>query len=218
MSGLGKRLLLTVLLMCAGLWTFASAEAGTEVGIRYGRADLRGNRLFPGSGDLGATPLIGLQVELDVLPIIRLELAGEAYDEDFRFEDGRFGDVITEGTGNFKDTALLATGKLGLPLTLLGPGSLYGGLGLSAHFIDVKVDATESNGLLMDGEKDLEDAIKEVAGERTEVEWHAVIGIRTGIPILPLSAFAEVRYQDVLDGGTPDLGSAYLGLNFRIGE
>jgi len=189
------------------------ADAGaTEIGLRYGRADLRGNSLFPGSGDLGETPLIGLQVLLDILPFIDVELAGEAYDEDFRFKDGEFGDVITDGTGNFKDTAILATGKIGIPFTLLGPASVYGGLGLSAHFLDVKVDPADGV------EGDIEDAIQKVTGERSEVEWHAVLGVKTGIPVLPLAAFLEVRYQDVLDSRTPDLGSAYLGVNFIFGE
>jgi hypothetical protein len=217
MSGVRKRLLLSVLLVSAGLGLCASAEAGTEVGIRYGRANLKGD-LFPGSGDIGQTPLLGLQVVLDVLPIISLELAGEAYDEDFRFEDGDLGGVVADGTGNFKDTALLATGKVGLPLTLLGPGSIYGGLGLSAHFVDLEIDATESSGLLKNGDKDLEDAVQDIAGESTDVEWHAVLGIRTAIPILPLSAFFELRYQDIMDGNLPDLTSGYLGVNFRIGQ
>lgn len=217
MSGVRKRLLPSVLLACVILGLSASAEAGTEVGIRYGRANLKGD-IFPGSGDLGQTPLLGIQVVLDVLPIISLELAGEAYDEDFHFEDGDFDGVIADGTGNFKDTALLATGKIGFPLSLLGPGSIYGGLGLSAHFTDLEIDATENSGLLRSGDKDLRDSVQDIAGESTDVEWHAVVGIRTGIPVLPLSAFFELRYQDIMNGDLPDLTSGYLGVNFRIGQ
>jgi hypothetical protein len=213
-----KRIAGPAVVTLVGLALCGPALAKTEIGLRYGRGDLRGSRLFPGSGDLGATPLIGIQAVFDFVPIIDLEVAGEAYDEDFRFEDGRFGDVVAAGTGNFQDTAILATGKLGIPLTLLGPGSIYAGLGLGAHFVDVDVNVdpeAEGGGGLADG---IEDAIRDVAGERTEVEWHAVLGVKTGIPVLPLIAFAEVRYQDVLDKGTPDLGSAYLGVNLILGE
>lgn len=203
-----------VLAACMGLGATVAAHGGTELGIRYGRADLTGNDLFPGSGDLGGTPLFGLHAILDVLPLVDVELAGEAYDEDFSFNDGEFGDVVIDGTGNFKDTAILATGKVGLPVTLLGPGSVYGGLGVSAHLVDVEVTPDAGSGV---GE-DVDAAIEDVVGERTEFEWHAVIGLSTGFPAVPVSAFVELRYQDVLDSKTPDLGSAYLGLNLRLGE
>jgi len=193
-----------------------SPSGATEIGIRYGRADLRGNRLFPGGGDLDATPLIGLQVEIEALSFLGIEIAGESYSEDFRFEDGRFGDVAAEGTGTFKDLALLVTGKIGIPIHLILPLGIYGGAGLSAHFLDVDLDATPVEGSGLAPDKDLEEAVQDVAGERTEVEWHAVVGLKIGLPALPLVLFGEARYQDILDSHTPDLGSAYLGLNLRF--
>jgi hypothetical protein len=207
-----------VAVLLGSLLVLAPTVVGAaEIGLRYGKADLRGARLFPGSGDLGGTDLIGIQLVLDLLPLVDVEIAGEAYEEDFRFEQGRFEDILAHGTGTFKDTAILATAKLGLPVTLLVPGKLYVGLGLSAHFVDVDVTATPVDTLgKARSPGSLEDAMRDVVGERTEVEWHGVLGAKFSIPVLPLSAFAEVRYQDVLDDRTPDLGSAYVGVNLRL--
>ncbi|MBD3333989.1 MAG: hypothetical protein GF355_00565 [Candidatus Eisenbacteria bacterium] len=205
--GLGLALVLLVV----------QGAAATEVGIRYGHGDLRGSRLFPGSGDLGGTKLMGLQLLLDTLPLIDVEVAGEFYEEEFDFHDAILGGEIARGEGTLSDLALLATGKIGLPLPFLPLGSAYAGLGLGAHFVDLDLEAEPEDGGKADEVEDaVEDAVRDIAGEETEVEWHGVLGVKFGLLVLPINIFAEARYQDVTGEKAPDLASAYVGLNLRF--
>jgi hypothetical protein len=189
-----------------------NAAPATELGIRYGRTNIKGNDLFEGMDDLGDTHLMGIQVIIGMLPFLDLELAGETFEEDFSFEDGEFGDVITDGEGTMSDLIILGTAKAGIPGAVPFLSNFYVGLGLSAHFLDVDIDPTSKS-----GNKDaVEDAIQDVVGESTEVGWHGVIGVKVSLPAFPLSAFAEVRYQDVFEKDMPDMNSAYIGLNLKF--
>ncbi|MBU1702755.1 MAG: hypothetical protein KJ970_06320 [Candidatus Eisenbacteria bacterium] len=190
-----------------------STAQATEIGIRYGRTNIQGKDLFKGMNDLGNTHLMGLQVIFDFLPILDVELAGETYEKDFSFSDGEFDDVITDGDGKISDLIILGTAKVGVPGVIPFLSHFYVGLGLSAHFLNVDINPINKSFVDKDA---VEEAIKKVAGESTEVEWHGVLGLKVSLPTFPLSAFAEVRYQDVLDKNMPDMNSAYLGLNLKF--
>ena len=60
------------------------------------------------------------------------------------------------------------------------------------------------------------DFITRTEKERTTYSWHVLGGISVSLPVLPLSIFAEGRFEDV--GGTfsPKVGSVYGGLNVEF--
>ena len=115
-------------------------------------------------------------------------------------------------TGHPLNLIILGTAKAGIPGAVPYLSNFYVGLGLGAHFLDVKIDPTSKAG----GKDAVEDAVQKVAGESTEVGWHGVLGFKFSLPAFPLSAFAEVRYQDIFESKMPDMNSAYIGLNLKL--
>ena len=53
----------------------AVAAAGGGVGVRFGYADVSDD-IFTGSGDLGGTNLVGLQLQFNLGPMLSIEAAG----------------------------------------------------------------------------------------------------------------------------------------------
>ncbi len=192
-----------ILLCCAPLLVPAAAPAATQLGLRGGWAHASGD-LFPGSGSPGGGGLYGVVGSVGILPTIDLELAYERYTKDFKFSQEAY-----QGTffnADYEDQAYLLTGKLHLPL-IGAPFGFYGGGGASLHKIDLNVDSSNPS---------FQDYAQGVSDSRNEWEWHLVGGAQFKLPIVPLLAYAEYRYQDVTGKYGPSYSSIYGGLNLYL--
>jgi hypothetical protein len=203
---------LTLALACA-LAAPAGAAGGTTVGVRYGWANATG-RLFRGGPDLKSCNLVGVQLGLPLLPLIRVEVAGEYVSQPFSFDKGVFDGIEAAGKGDYEDLTLLLTAKLDFLSLPAIPLKLYGGGGASVHYANVEVNQLSP----LPGRGPLEDAIKKVTGKSTEVGWHAVAGARLAVPALPFQIFVEGRYQDPFrhERGVPTTKSVYAGLDLAF--
>lgn len=181
----------------------AASLGAIQLGLRGGYAHASGN-LFAGSGNPGGGGLYGAVASVGLLPSIDLEFAYERYTKDFNFSQ-----EANEGTffkADYEDQAYLLTGKLHLPL-IGAPLGLFGGGGMSLHQIDLKVDTRDPS---------FADYVRGLSDTRNEWEWHLVGGAQLKLPVLPLVAYAEYRYQDVTGKYGPKYSSIYGGLNLYL--
>jgi len=204
--------------LLAGILLAAPAFAGSSsVGVRYGWADASGD-LFQGSPDLGGCNLAGVQLGLDLLPLVQVEVAGEYVSQSFGFAEGLFAGIKATGKGDYEDLTLFVTGRANLLSLFVLPVKGYVGGGANVHYADVKIkDATQVLGPgVLSG--DLEDAIRKATGKTTRVGWHLVAGLRLAFTGFPASVFLEGRYQDPFkrDQGVPTTKSLYVGLSFNL--
>ncbi len=191
------------------------ARAEMSVGVRFGWSDVS-DEFFEGSGELGGTNLVGAQLGLGLSPLVEFEVAGEYVREEFAFTEGLIGGIEAAGEGEWEDMALLATVRLvALSLPSL-PVRIFVGGGLNVHWADLTLDAASLSP--QDAPADeIQEAIEEVAGERSEVGWHAVGGLRLSPPASAICAFVEVRHQEGLDpDDLPKSNSIYGGLSIRL--
>ncbi|MFB3909944.1 MAG: hypothetical protein ACE15D_16250 [Candidatus Eisenbacteria bacterium] len=176
--------------------------AATQIGIRGGWSHASRD-VFPGSGDLGGSGLYGFTGSIGLLPMLDVEFAYERYTNDFSFDSAHFEDTLFGGKGSYEDQAYLVTGKLHLPF-LAAPFGLYAGGGGSLHHINFHVTAADDS---------FDDIADQLGDERNEWEWHIVAGSSFRIPVLPVAAYAEYRFQNVSGNGAPRYHSIYGGLN-----
>jgi len=189
------------------------AVAGGGVGARFGYANVSDD-VFTGSGDLGGTNLVGLQLNFNLGPLLAIEAAGEYVSEDFSFTEGLFEGIEAAGDGAYKDMGLFATGRIDLLNLMILPLKGYAGGGVNAHWVEVKVENAEADNPANDDQ--LEDAIENVAGDSSEAGWHLVAGIRFAPVGVPLSAFLEGRYMKGFGDDLPSSKSIYLGVNIAL--
>jgi len=186
-----------------------SVPAATELGVRGGWANATGD-VFAGSGNVGSSGIYGLVVSIGLFSSVDLEFAYERYTSDFSFKDALTdGQKAFNGDAEYEDQAYILTGKLNLPL-LAAPFGLYVGGGFSLHELDLKVDSDESD------DSEIEEYLKQIGGDRSEWDWHAVGGLGWKLPALPLRAYAEYRYQNIQDDESPSYSSVYAGLNLYM--
>lgn len=202
-----RRIYLTLLV--AVLASAPAARAATQLGVRGGYSHAAGD-LFSGSGGLGGDGIYGFVASIGLVSNFDLEFAYERYTKEFSFDHAAAEDVFFGGKGTYEDQAYLLTGKIHLPL-VGGPLGLYGGGGGSLHRIDLDVDADAGSGESVD--EYIEDQID---GARNEWEWHLVGGLQFRLPVLPLLAYGEYRYQDVTGKHNPSYSSIYAGLNLYL--
>ncbi len=205
-----------VVLFCL-LLPGVSAAMG-RVGARYGWSDASGD-IFTGSGDLGGTDLIGLQLSLDLLALLEVEAAGEYVSEEFEFTDGVFQATKAAGRGDYEDFTFFLSAKLDLLELPLFPLKGYVGGGLNVHWIDVTVNEVASQLRPVAAARitdELEDAIKDVTGDSSEIGWHAALGVRLAVPGGPVSLFVEGRYMEGLDDTVPTSKSLYAGFTLGL--
>jgi hypothetical protein len=195
----------------AGLPSVGRAEV--NVGARFGWSDVA-DEVFTGSGELGGTNLIGAHLGLNLIRLLELEVAGEYINEDFTFEEGVIGGVEAAGDGKWEDMAVYGTGHVRL-LSLASLRAYVGG-GLNIHWAELTLEnVTES--AVDAGSDELEEAVQEIAGERSELGWHAVGGLRLAPGGTALSAFVEGRYMKGFDEEQlPKSTSIYLGASIRL--
>jgi hypothetical protein len=186
-----------------------AAMAATQLGVRGGYSHAAGD-LFQGSGGLGGDGIYGFVASIGLLPALDLEFAYERYTKKFSFDRAAAEDVFFGGKGTYKDQAYLLTGKIHLPL-VGAPFGLYGGAGGSLHRIDLHVNADAGSDESVDGY-----IHSQIDGARNEWEWHLVGGLQLKLPVLPLLAYAEYRYQDLSGKHNPSYSSIYGGLNLYL--
>jgi len=211
-----RPLMLPILAALIALFIFSPAHAGSGVGIRFGYSDVP-DEVFKGSGDLGGTNLVGLHLALKLLPLLDLEIAGEYTKEEFGFREGLFEGIEAGGKGDYEDMTLYATARWQVFTLLLLPMNIYIGGGLNSHWVDLQFDETPVEYKTpQPADGDLEDAIKKVAGERSEVGWHAVGGAKLAFPQSPLSIFVEARYLKGMSDDVPSSRSIYGGFTIEL--
>ncbi len=204
---------LAALLALAGLT--AAGRAEVTVGVRAGWSDVA-DEVFTGSGELGGTTLMGAHLGVGLLSLFELEVAGESITEEFDFSEGAIGPFEAVGEGTWEDLALYTTLRARLLRLVFLPVQFYAGGGLNLHWAELTL---ENVGLANRdaGPGDLEDEVKKVAGERTELGWHLVGGLRVVPGDFPVWLFAEGRYLKGFDTEKlPRSTSVYLGLSFRL--
>jgi hypothetical protein len=215
-SGAGVRAaagLPAIALIAAGLT--ADARAEMSVGMRFGWSDVSGE-FFTGSGELGTTNLIGAQLGVGFLKILELEVAGEYISEEFTFTEGIIEGVEAAGAGEWEDMALYATGRARILGLVFLPVQVCVGGGLNLHWAELTLDEVSLSP--QDAPADeIEKAVEEIAGERSELGWHLVGGLRLAPPSWVVSVIAEGRYQKGFDPDQlPEATSIYLGVSFRL--
>jgi len=208
--GLGS---LAALLLLAG-WT-ASCRAELSVGLRFGWTNVS-DEVFSGSGKLGGTNLIGAHLAFGLGPRLELEVAGEHFSKEFDFSAGLIGGLEAVGDGEWEDLALYGSGRVRLIGFAFLPLDVYGGGGLNVHWIDLALEHVTRSGADA-GAGDLDDAIEELAGERSELGWHVLGGVRLALSGSALSVFAEARHMRGFDTDRiPASSSIYLGAALRF--
>lgn len=192
------------------------AAAGNGVGIRYGWADVP-DEVFEGSGDLGGTSLVGIHLRLAPLPLLNIEFAGEYTNSEFSFNEGLFDGIEAAGDGEYEDMTLLASLRMNIFTLMLLPIDLYVGGGLNVHWTEIKFSETPTviakNKTLAD---ELEDAVKDIAGENSEAGWHLLGGAELAIPGSGFSIFVEGRHMDAMDSSAPASNSIYGGFSIEL--
>ncbi len=183
------------------------AQAGTEVGFRAGYSDMKGG-IFRGSGDVGGVALLGLQAVIPILPRVTLCVAGESRSETIRFEDvGEAGELF-DGKAEWSDLSLFASVRLRLLPVIAGPFGVYAGAGLGGRFAETSIKP-----LVDEVTEEIRDFVGRSGEDRSAFSWHGLVGASFKLPILPVSAFAESRFEKAEDSYTPRAFSVYGGLN-----
>ena len=189
--------------LCLSLVAAGGAAAAMQLGVRGGYAHATGD-VFGGSGDLGGGGLYGVVASLELVSMLDLEFAYERYTKEFSFDDAVRDGKPFFGDAEYEDQAYLLTGKVHLIKLLPTPLGLYGGGGVSLHSIDLNVDSGD------------ELSVPDFGREENEFEWHIVIGTDLKLPVVPILAYAEYRYQNVTGGDTPKYSSVYAGVNLHL--
>jgi|WetSurMetagenome_2_1015567.scaffolds.fasta_scaffold315368_2 hypothetical protein len=227
-----RNVLGAVLLVSTLVWMTMpgiAAAGSSAVGVRYGWMNATGE-LFKGSGDLGSGDMVGIQLELGLLPTLSVEAAGEYVNQKLAFNHALFDDIAAQGDVDYEDVTLYLTGRWYAISLMALPLKIYGGGGLHVHYADVTVEnATEAVVPKADPEAmmaarhatgdtagDLERAIEDATGARTRVAWHAVAGVRLDPPGSPILIFVEGRYAEPFEDGLPKVKSVYAGLSIRL--
>lgn len=187
-----------------------AAQAGTEVGFRAGWSDMQGS-VFRGSGDVGGVGLFGIQAAFPILPRVSLSLAGERRSESITFEDAGEPGAFFNGDAEWSDLALYAALRLRILPVVAGPFGLYIGAGLGGRFTETSIKPAVEE--ITD---EIRDFLRRNEEDRSAISWHGLAGISLRLPILPLSAFAETRFEDVGGDYTPKGYSVYGGLNLTL--
>ncbi len=187
-----------------------AAQAGTEVGFRVGYSDMKGG-IFKGSGDVGGVALLGLQAVIPILPRMTLSVAGERRSETIRFEDvGDAGDLF-HGEAEWSDLALFAALRLRILPLIAGPFGVYAGAGLGGRFTETSIKPMMDE--ITDG---IRDFVRRNEEDRSAFSWHGLVGASLKLPILPVTAFAESRFEKAEDSYTPRAFSVYGGVNLSL--
>jgi len=228
-SGWGRRIWAAALLMLLLATPGGARAAGiASVGLRYGWSHADGD-LFTGSGDLDSGDLLGLHLDLELLPFLGIEVAGEYVSEDLAFDTTLYDSLRAQGDADYEDLTLYVTGRLNLFSFALLPLKGYLGGGLNVHYAEVELSAEEvaqgaqparapraAGGWGDETTDALEDFVARETGARTRIGWHLVGGVRFTPPGLPLSAFLEGRYGDPFEADLPSAKSLYAGVSFRL--
>lgn len=201
-----------------------TSRASGAVGIRFGWANVA-DEFFEGSGELGGTNLAGLHLWFDLIPLLEIEVAGEYISEEFSFTEGFFDGIEAAGDGDYEDITLYATGRVKILSLPALPLHIYAGGGLNVHWMDLAIDVDPSSLTLAPGaeqdvrsnrsayDDELEEAVRKVAGDRSEMGWHAVAGLRLSFSGTGFSVFLEGRYMDGFDEWVPQSNSVYGGFS-----
>lgn len=213
-------------LAAAGTIPAARAE-GVSVGIHAGYADLDGE-LFEGAGDLEGTPFGGIHLVIPVARNLRLALSGEARSKDLTFDEAG-ADQALHGEAEWTDQTLRAALRLRLLPFGSGTGGVYlgGGVGVQIQEIEVKVvtrPATLAGVAVaragVDGPRRADDPggdfVEDLEKEETNLSVHALAGVALPLHPVPVSIFAEVRFEEIGGDGTPRSLSAYGGLSLDL--
>lgn len=228
-NALGAMLLVSTLVWLA---VPGIAAASSSVGVRYGWMNASGE-LFKGSGDLGSGDMVGIQLELGLLPMLSVEAAGEYVNQKLAFSHALFDDIAAQGDVDYEDVTLYLTGRWYAISLMALPLKVYGGGGLHVHYADVTVENAVPTTFVPLGAAlsasppavrhapgnttdDLERAIEDATGARTRVAWHLVAGVRLDPPGSPILLFVEGRYAEPFEDGVPKAKSVYAGLSIRL--
>jgi hypothetical protein len=221
-------------LLCAS--AAPSAASGAAFGFRVGYADVTGS-VFPGSGDLDGVKFFGLQAAFPLMPTAAVVIAGEARNDKLSFNRAGAENVFVHGSGKWSDLSL--HGSLRLRLIPLGLASLYGGAGGGVHFSKVNIDdgsvavvpgsgaaALQSRAALARGaapnrvlslqQDPIHDFIDRAEKEQTDLSWHILGGLNFPLPVIPLSLFAEARYEEITGDFKHTGYLAYAGVNLEL--
>ena len=214
---------LACLLAAAGT---SSVRAGASFGFHAGWTDQRGD-IFRGSGKLGTTNLFGLQASFPLMPMVSLSLAGEAKNDSAHFNAA--GDAFNEfgGRADWDDVALFASLRLRLVPLSTGPFNLYGGGGVGVHFTKITIlPAPPLTKISSAGRRPVPQEIGEAAvsapefilqteEKQTNISLHALAGASLGLPVFPLSVFAEGRLEQTTGSYKPRGFTIYGGLDLN---
>jgi hypothetical protein len=192
----------------------SDACAGAAFGFRVGRSDVRGD-LFRGSGSVGGVGMFGLQGILPVAGPVSLVLAGEYVSDSLHFRGAGDPGATFAGSAHWQDLAVYASLRVRLLPVALGPVGIYAGGGTGARMSQVRfgsdvplVHVPEREGI--------GDFIRKAEKSRTNLSWHLLAGGSVGLPVFPLSVFAESRFEDVSGHFQPHGLSVYAGLNLEL--
>ncbi len=202
----------------------AVSAAGVSIGARAGWSHANGST-FTGAQRLNGVDLFGAQAILKIVPIVSLQIAGEGRNRSFDFQNSPIGGTLLAGRAKWTDLALFATARIRIVPLTLGPLGTYAGVGLGAHFAQTKINSAQivtSPAALAAGDAfvpastqsdPVTDFIKEQQKKHNNLAWHALAGVNLGLPVLPLSLFAEGRFEQVAGRFTPDSFALLGGVN-----
>lgn len=226
---------LILLMLCAAA---APSLGGAAFGFRAGYSDVDGD-VFRGSGKLDGVTFFGLQAAFPLAPQAAIVLAGEAKNDELSFDRAGVEDTFVQGTGEWSDLSLHAS--LRLNLIPIGISGLYGGVGGGVHFSKVEIDegsvvvvpgalrragpGVGARGLGAHGGPGpargrqgdpVDDFLRRAEDEQTDLSWHVLGGLSLGLPILPLSVFGEVRWEEIQGDFSRQGYLAYAGVNLEL--
>lgn len=190
--------------VCAG-----PALAGASFGIHGGWSDLGGD-VFRGSGKIGNVNFLGLQANLPIASLVSLGLAGESRHDSLHFRAAGNPGALFSGRGRWDDVSLYASLRVNLFPVKAGPFSVYAGGGAGVHLTKIKLVAAAAQ------QAGVADFVHETQKDKTDLSLHALGGASFGLPVFPLSLFAETRLERVSGNFKPHGISIYGGVNLEL--
>ncbi len=197
-------------LVLVALVSIPAARGDSSVGMRIGYSQASGE-LFSGDYDFDwdGVSLYGVQLELDFLRLVTFEAAGEYTKSDFTIK----GASEQLADGDYEDFLILGSVKLNVFSLPGSPLRVYVGGGLNAQFVDKKVAIRVTD---QSGESEIEEKVKDILGEDTEVGWHALAGAKLKFPAAPLFIFLEARYNVPFSEDAASHKSVYAGVGIGV--
>jgi hypothetical protein len=205
------------------------STAQVSFGIRGGYSDID-EAAFAGSDKIGATPLLGMQILLPIVPLVSLVIAAEQRERSLDFGGVAVGELQLQGHANWSDQTLFAAARLRSPGTI----GLYGGGGIGLHRQKaelshvVQMEPGPSGATPAESARESRCRVKSAQAEdplsafldtaqkeSDDLSWHAFAGLDLQLPMAPVSLFAEGRIDDI-EGRVPHSLAAYGGLNLRL--